>query len=245
MPVSRAMALGYRIVARRAAVRAAAAGPAAAVRCARRRQVDLAAQPVDALHLDCDGVAEAVAAPGRFADERRLVLAHFEAFPAQAARGEETLEDLAEADEQAASNEADDLAGELLLPALVLEALVEQKTESDGVGVLLQADELALPRGAVFGGGGELRFAQLAAALAEVIQQAAVGHEVRVAADRRREVQVRRAREPEVPEVGRAVARLLERAQQKRRPGLPAPTFARARLGDDAAQAAERLRELL
>src|SRR5450756_1298057 len=210
MPVSRAMALGYRIVARRAAVRAAAAGPAAAVRGARRRQVDLAAQPVDALHLDGDGVAEPVAAPGRFADERRLVLAHLEAFPAQAARGEETLEDLAEADEQAASNEADDLAGELLLPALVLEALVEQKTESDGVGVLLQADELALSRGAVFGGGGELRFAQLAAALAEVIQQAAVGHEVRVAADRRREVQVRRAREPEVPEVGRAVARLLE-----------------------------------
>src|SRR5665648_435473 len=171
MPVSRAMALGYRIVRRRASGRAA---------------------------------------PGRFADERRLVLAHLEAFPAQPARGEETLEDLAEADEQAASNEADDLAAELLLPALVLEALVEQKTERDGVGVLLQAGELALPRGAVFGGGGELGFAQLAAALAEVVQQAAVGHEIGIAADRRREVQVRRAREPEVPEVRRAITRLLE-----------------------------------
>src|SRR5450756_3052926 len=95
MPVSRAMALGYRIAARRAAVRAAAAlWPAAAVRGACRGEVDLAAQPVDALHLHRDGVAEAVAAPGRFADERRLVRAHLEAFPAQPARGEETLEDL-------------------------------------------------------------------------------------------------------------------------------------------------------
>src|SRR5450759_5356165 len=117
MPVSRAMTLGYRIAARRAAVRAAAAGPAAAVRGARRRQVDLAAQPVDALHLHRDGVAEAVAAPGRFADKGRLVLAHLETLPAQTARGEETLEDLSEAHEQATSNEADDLTGDLLLPA--------------------------------------------------------------------------------------------------------------------------------
>ena len=172
------------------------------------------------------------------------MLAHLEALTAQAARGQEALEHLSEAHEQPAAHEADDLAGELLLPALVAETLLEQKAEGDVVGVQLEAGELALPRGAVLGGGGELGFAQLAAALAEVVQQAAVGHEVRVAADRRGEVQVRRAGEPEVPEVRRAVARLFEGAQQERAPGLPAAALASARLGDDAAEAAERLREL-
>ena len=75
-------------------------------------------------------------------------------------------------------------------------------------------------------------------------EQAAVRHEVGVAADGRREVQVRRAGEAEVPEVARRVARLLERAQDQRRPGEAAAVLADARLEDEAAEAAVELGQL-
>jgi hypothetical protein len=53
-------------------------------------------------------------------------------------------------------------------------------------------------------------------ARADLAQERAVHHEVGVAADRRREVAVRAARESRVAEVARVVARLLERAQDER-----------------------------
>ena len=68
----------------------------------------------------------------------------------------------------------------------------------------------------------------------------AVHDEVRVAADRRGEVAVRRAREAGVAEVARVVARLLERAQHERRERLPAAAGLRARTRRSAPRSRRR-----
>ena len=84
----------------------------------------------------------------------------------------------------------------------------------------------------------------------ELAQEGPVDDEVGVAADRRGEMAVGRAREPRVAEVARVVARLLERAQDEGRERLSPPPRLRdvlgnrvARLGGDAGRV--RGREVL
>ena len=125
------------------------------------REVDLAGEAVDALDLDVDRVAEPVAHAGRLADERRLVLADLEALAAQSAGREEALEHVAEAHEEPAADEADDLSREHLLPAFDGKAAVEQDAERDVVALELDPREVALARGAVVGGRRQLGLAQL------------------------------------------------------------------------------------
>ena len=80
---------------------------------------------------------------------------------------------------------------------------------------------------------------------AELAQQRAVDDEIGVAADRRGEVAVRRAREPRVAEVARVVARLLERAQDERRERLPPAARLLDVLGDPLRDLARELRRRL
>ena len=161
-----------------------------------------------------------------------------EALAAQAASAQEAVEDAAELHEHAAAHEADDLAREALLPALLGEAALQQEAQGHVVGVQFQAGELALAHRTVLGGGGQLGVAELRAALAQMVQQAAVHHEVRVAAYGRGEVQVGRAGEAEVAHVGGAVMGLLERAQQQVGEGQTTAALAGHGLGHGLAETA-------
>ena len=68
--------------------------------------------------------------------------------------------------------------------------------------------------------------------------------EIRVTADRRREVTVGPARKPGVTEVPRVVASLLERAEDERRERFPAAARLLGVFGDALAHAGGELRRL-
>ena len=108
--------------------------------------------------------------------------------------------------------------------------LVEQPREADVVGEVLELRRLALALRRVLAERREV-VGHGVVGEAELAQQRAVDDQVGVAADRRGEVRVRRAREARVAEVARVVARLLERAQHERRERLRAraPTARRTR----------------
>src|ERR1051326_2226204 len=106
-------------------------------------------------------------------------------------------------------------------PAALEELVLEEPGEADLVRDVLDPRRLSLARRGVLGerlevvGDRLVREAQLA-------QDRTMDDEIGVAPDRRGEVAVRRAREAGVAQVLGAVARLLQRAEDECREGLPA-----------------------
>ena len=89
--------------------------------------------------------------PGRAAGERRAERVDLEELAVQAPRGQEPLEDVAEADEEARADHADDLALPVLVPAALEERALEQPGEADVVGQVLDLRRLALALRGVLG----------------------------------------------------------------------------------------------
>ena len=184
-------------------------------------ELDLALVAGDRLDSNLDRIAEPVAATRAAAHQRCPRRVQLEELARQPPRRQEALEDLAEAGEEARADQAGDLALPRLVPAALEQQVLEQPREADVVGEVLDLGGLALAGRRVRGELGEV-VGRRVVALAELAQQRAVHDEVGVAADRRGEVAVRRAREARVAEVARVVAGLLERAQDERRERLAA-----------------------
>src|SRR5205814_4576841 len=106
---------------------------------------------LDLLHEHADCVAEPVGAAGPAADEGGAELVQLEVVARQAAGRQEALEDLAEASEQAGADQADDLAVEGLVPAALVELVVEQPGEAELVREVLDLRRLALAARDVLG----------------------------------------------------------------------------------------------
>ena len=121
---------------------------------------------------------------------------------------------------------------------------VEEPREADLVGEVLDARRLPLALRRVLRELGEVRRRRIVRQ-PELAEQRAVHDEIGIAADRRGEVRVRRAREAGVPEVPRVVARLLERPQDERRERLAAAARLFGVLADAPRDLARRARRLL
>src|SRR5919201_3105454 len=150
---------------------------------------DLALAAPDLVHAHLDPVAETVPPTGAAADERRPERVRLEVVAGQAARRQEALEDLAEADEQAGADDADDLALVRALPAALEELRLEKPGEAELVGEVLDLGGLALANRCVLRQRGQVLRRRILGG-AQLVQERAVAHEVGVAADRRGEVAV-------------------------------------------------------
>ena len=124
-----------------------------------------------------------------------------------------------------------------LVPAALEELRLEQPGEADVVGEVLDLGRLALAGRGVLGEVAQV-LGQRLVGDAELAEERAVDDQVRVTADRAREMAVGRAREAGVAEVARVVAGLLERPEYERGERLP-PT---AGLGDVLGHAFARRR---
>src|ERR1043165_8232893 len=98
----------------------------------------------DLVDAHLDRVAEAIPAAGAAADERRLELVQLEVVALQVPRGGGALEDIAEADEEAGADHADDLALVRALPAALEELGLEEPREAELVGEVLDPGRLPL-----------------------------------------------------------------------------------------------------
>ena len=180
--------------------------------------------------------------PAAASGQRGAERVQLEVVARQPPRRQVALEHLAEADEEAGADRADDLALATPAPSRARRARARAATRGRSSSARYSTPRrLPLARRRVLG---ELR--QVAGRRivggAELPQERPVDDEVGVAADRAREVAVRRAREARVAEVPRVVARLLQRPEDERRERLPPPPRLRrrtsltrsARLGRDA-----------
>src|SRR5581483_7046070 len=165
-------------------------------------------------------VAEGVGAPSRATGQCGRELVQLEELAVEAARREKTLEDNAEAHEQAGADQTDDLSLPLGVPALLVQIPLEQPRQADLVREVLDLRRLALALREVLRELWEVA-RQRVVRDPELTKERAVHDEIRVASDRRREVAVRGACEAGMAEVLRVVARLLERPQDERWERLP------------------------
>src|SRR5918994_1846781 len=152
------------------------------------RQLDLPLVFPDLLHPDVDRIAEPEGPTTAPPDEPGLERVDLVVVAGEPSSRQVTLENVAEADEEAGADHPRDLAGERLLPAALEEDVLEQPRGNDVVCAVLDLARLA------FLGKRLVRRAELS-------EQPPVHDEIGVASDRRREVAVRGAREPRVAEV--------------------------------------------
>ena len=115
------------------------------------RQLDLPLVAGDRLDPHGDAVAQPVGPAGAAAAESRPERVQLEELAVQAARGDEALEHLAEAHEEARADHADDLPLPLRVPAFLVQAPLEQPREADLVGEVLDLRRLALALRRVLG----------------------------------------------------------------------------------------------
>src|SRR3954454_8033117 len=110
-------------------------------------QIDAPARRAPPPHVHADRIAEPHRLPGPLADERGALLVEVPPLAAQRPRGQEALEALvAEAHERAAAHEPDDLTVEGPVPAVLVQAAVEQERHAYVFGVALDLHLLALGR---------------------------------------------------------------------------------------------------
>src|SRR5205823_1473615 len=95
---------------------------------------DLAGRTVDRLDAHADRVAETEPSPASPPLEGGAEDVQLEVVGAEQPRRQEALEYVAEAGEEPRADQADDLALERLLPALLVERAVEKPREADVVG---------------------------------------------------------------------------------------------------------------
>src|SRR4051794_13565235 len=155
-----------------------------------RHEVDAAARRLDALDLDPQRVAEADRLAAALAGEDRALLVELPPVAAEPPDRQQTLVARGEAHERAGADEAGDLAVELLVPAALEQLALEQERARDAVGEALDAHRVALAGAAPGADLLELRSPRLLLARPDRAEQRPVRDEVRVAADRRREVGV-------------------------------------------------------
>src|SRR5262249_14543753 len=146
------------------------------------RELDLPLALRDRLDAHIDRVSEPERSSGAAAGERGGRSIQLEELARQAACGQEALEHLAEAREQARGDPAHDRPLPGLLPAALAEAVLEQPGEADLVREVLELRRLPLALRRVLG---ELRqpFRYGVVAHGELTEQRAVDDEVRVAPD--------------------------------------------------------------
>ena len=193
----------------------------------RRLEVDPPARRVDAAHPHTHRVAEAERRARPLADEDRALLVELPPVAAQAPDRQQSLVAVAEADERARPDHAGDLAVvHALVAAALVELALEEEAPGDGVRVALDLHRVALARARPLAGLVEGVRPRRGLPRADRAEQCAMGDDVRVAPDRRREVAIARRLQAGVTDVPRCVVRLLERAQDER--GESAAAVARA-----------------
>ena len=170
------------------------------------------------------GSPSRIALPDSRADEHRLELVELPPVAAQAAHRQQALVAVAERDERAGADHADDLAARTRGPSRPRRARARagssaRRRRRRARSTIASRSRVRAP----VAGRLELRRPRRLLPAADGGQQRAVADEVRVAADRRREVAVARRAQAGVAEVLRRVARLLERAQHERRRGRARP----------------------
>src|SRR4051794_10068354 len=154
------------------------------------RQIGAAAWRVDALDLHDHGVAEPQRHARLRADEHRLLLVELPPVAAQTPHRQQPLVPVAEGDEGARADDADDLARPLRVPAALEQLGLEQEAPGDVVGGALDRHRVALALGAPPPRLLHPRGLRAVLAAPDGGQQGPVADEVRVAADRRGEVAV-------------------------------------------------------
>ena len=149
------------------------------------------ARRIDGGHHDRELVAELDPATRAAAHERDAVLVAVEALArVEAPRGQEALEDVAEAHEEPGADETRDDALEALVPAVAAQPVLQQERQADRLGAPLGIVRPALDLRAAQCGLREL--ARLRGILAETGERAgrAMHDDVGIAADGRREMDV-------------------------------------------------------
>ena len=182
--------------------------------------------------------------PPAAADERDRERVELEVVAGRLPGGQEALEDLAEAREQAAEPISPMISPSKTCsqPSSNRRASSSQARQSSSARYSIPAasrsrTEQCSASSASSSGSGS-------SAAPQLVQQRAVHDEIRVAPDRRGEVAVRAAREAGVAEVARVVAGLLERAQDERAERLLPALRARGELGHELAGRGCDLRRL-
>ena len=166
-----------------------------------RFQLDFSSQLVDAHHPHGDAIAQTEGAAGAPADERAAGVAEHVEVPAERAGGNIAFIALLKTHEQSRRNDADDLAFEDLVPAFFVKQPVKQEGENNVVAGALRQGRAAFVLGACLRDFGKLQPAATEILEMEFIQERAVDYQVRVAPDRRGEVQVGLRGQAEMPEI--------------------------------------------
>src|SRR4051794_30044423 len=148
------------------------------------RQVGAAPRRVDALDLHDDGVAEPQRHARVRADQHRLLLVELPPVAAEAPDRQQALVAVAEGDERARADDADDLPGPLRVPAALEQLGLEQEAARDVVGRALDRHRVALALGAPLARLLHPRRLRTVLAAAHGREQRTVADKVRIAPDR-------------------------------------------------------------